>query len=70
MSNRFYRASLLATTVIAGMAYASPAFAQDAPPPPPPEETATDDQAPASPPRKPSSKRLPQKAKISSLPVL
>ncbi|HYC94127.1 MAG TPA: TonB-dependent receptor, partial [Sphingomicrobium sp.] len=47
MSNRFYRASLLATTVIAGMAYASPAFAQDtAPPPPAPEETATDDQAP------------------------
>ena len=47
MSNRFYRASLLATTVIAGMAYAAPAFAQDtAPPPPPPEETATDDQAP------------------------
>jgi outer membrane receptor protein involved in Fe transport len=43
MSNRFYRASLLATTVIAGMAYASPAFAQDAPPA---EETATDDQAP------------------------
>jgi iron complex outermembrane receptor protein len=40
MSNRFYRASLLATTVIAGMAYASPAFAQN------PEETATDDQAP------------------------
>ena len=46
MSNRFYRASLLATTVIAGLAYASPAFAQDAPPPPTPEETATDDQAP------------------------
>jgi iron complex outermembrane receptor protein len=47
MSNRFYRASLLATTVIAGMAYASPAFAQDtAPPPPAPEETSTDDQAP------------------------
>ena len=43
MSNRFYRASLLATTVIAGMAYASPAFAQDAPPA---ENTATDDQAP------------------------
>jgi outer membrane receptor protein involved in Fe transport len=42
MSNRFYRASLLATTVIAGMAYAAPAFAQDAPPP---ENTATDDQA-------------------------
>jgi outer membrane receptor protein involved in Fe transport len=31
MSNKFYRASLLATTVIAGMAYAAPAFAQDAP---------------------------------------
>jgi outer membrane receptor protein involved in Fe transport len=43
MSNRFYRASLLATTVIAGMAYAAPAFAQDAPPA---ENTATDDQAP------------------------
>ncbi|HET9397217.1 MAG TPA: TonB-dependent receptor [Sphingomicrobium sp.] len=43
MSNRFYRASLLATTVIAGMAYASPAFAQDAPPA---ENTSTDDQAP------------------------
>jgi iron complex outermembrane receptor protein len=44
MSNRFYRASLLATTVIAGMAYASPAFAQETPPPA--ENTATDDQAP------------------------
>jgi outer membrane receptor protein involved in Fe transport len=42
MSNRFYRASLLATTVIAGMAYASPAFAQDAPPA---EDTATSGQA-------------------------
>ncbi len=38
MSNRFYRASLLATTVIAGMAYASPAFAQDTPPPAPDDQ--------------------------------
>ncbi len=30
MSNKFFKASLLATTVIAGMAYAAPAFAQDA----------------------------------------
>ncbi|HEU4498296.1 MAG TPA: TonB-dependent receptor [Sphingomicrobium sp.] len=44
MSNRFNRASLLATTVIAGMAYASPAWAQETPPPA--EETSTDDQAP------------------------
>src|SRR5688572_16893931 len=43
MSNRFNRASLLATTMIAGLAFANPAFAQDAPPA---EETATDDQAP------------------------
>ncbi len=40
MSNKFFRASLLATTVIAGMAYAAPAFAQDAPQP-------ADEQAPA-----------------------
>ncbi len=40
MSNRFNRASLLATTMIAGLAFASPAYAQN------PEETATDDQAP------------------------
>src|SRR4029450_5519705 len=33
MSNRYFRSSLLATTVIAGMAFAAPAFAQDAPPP-------------------------------------
>ena len=44
MSNRFNRASLLATTVIAGLAYASPAWAQETPPPA--EETSTDDQAP------------------------
>ncbi|MFL6788752.1 MAG: TonB-dependent receptor domain-containing protein, partial [Sphingomicrobium sp.] len=46
MSNRYFRSSLLATTVIAGMAYAAPAFAQDAPPPPPEENTSTDAQAP------------------------
>ena len=43
MSNRFFRSSLLATTVIAGMAFAAPAFAQDAPPA---DNTSTDDQAP------------------------
>jgi outer membrane receptor protein involved in Fe transport len=44
MSNRYYRSSLLATTVIAGMAFAAPAFAQDTPPPA--ENTSTDAQAP------------------------
>ena len=49
MSNRYFRAALLGTTVIAGMAFTAPAFAQEQPAPTPtqPGQTSPEDEGSA-----------------------